>query len=141
MRGAPIPPEEYARDTEPGDPVLTDDELAAGGWAAGLDVWEQMGKAYEHYLNPPGGRADYPDGLDNAQMWSLQEAIKAYPRRDDPVAAWIKRARDTYVHRPDGTAQEGWHALDHLLDDYREHADTGVPLADEVQGPHGEAGR
>lgn len=84
MRGAPVPPEEY---TEPGEQVLTDEVLAAQGWAYGLDVWEQIGKAYEWYLGE--GRGDHPDGLDNAQMWSLQEAIKAQAIRE--FAEWVYR--------------------------------------------------
>jgi hypothetical protein len=128
MRGAPVPPEEY---TEPGEQVLTDEVLAAQGWAYGLRAWDQLGKAYEWYLSE--GRGDHPDGLDNAQMWSLQEAIKAHARRGDPVDAWIKRHRDAF---PAGT--DGWHDMDALLDDYREHADTGTPLTEVAQGPHGE---
>jgi hypothetical protein len=46
-----------------------------------------------------------------------------YPRRDDAVAAWIKRQRECYTP---GTSS--WHALDDLLDDYRLMADTGQPL-------------
>lgn len=71
MRGAPVPPEEYVED---GEPVLDDAALAAGGWAHGIRVWEQMGKAYEWYLSTAG--RDLPDGLDNAQMWSLRKAIR-----------------------------------------------------------------
>jgi hypothetical protein len=132
MRGAPVPPEEYADD---GERVLTDAVLDDGGWASGLKVWEQMGKAYEWYL----GQAETPDGLDNAQMWSLQEAVKAQARRGDPVEAWIKRTRDalTLDRGDDGPA---WHALNDLLDDYRDHADTGTPLGQEVRGPHGDEG-
>jgi hypothetical protein len=129
MRGAPVPPEEY---TETGEQVLTDEVLAAQGWAYGLGAWEQIGKAYEWYLNE--GRGDHPSGLDNAQMWSLQEAIKAHARRGDPVAEWIKRFRDQYRYPSDPR----WDVLDTLLDDYRAHADTGTPLSEDVQGPHGE---
>src|SRR3954467_6413248 len=114
MRGAPVPPQEY---TEPGEQVLTDEVLAAQGWAYGLDAWEQLGKAYEWYLSE--GRGDHPDGLDNAQMWSLQEAIKAHARRGDAVDAWIKRFRDQYRYPSDPR----WGVLDVLLDDYRNHAD------------------
>lgn len=74
MRGAPVPPVELW-DAEDGEPLLdTDEKLEAAGWAAGLHVWEQMGKAYEHYLYYGGG--DKPSGLDNAQMWSLRRAIR-----------------------------------------------------------------
>jgi hypothetical protein len=82
MRGAPVPPQEY---TEPGEQVLTDEVLAAQGWAYGLDAWEQLGKAYEWYLSE--GRGDHPSGLDNAQMWSLQEAIRAQAIRE--FAEWV----------------------------------------------------
>jgi hypothetical protein len=65
MRGAPIPPAAYG-----GEQWDTDEKLRADGWAAGLDVWEQVGKAYcEHYLGD--------DALGNAQLWSLREAIRA----------------------------------------------------------------
>jgi hypothetical protein len=50
--------------TEPG----TAADLA--GVAAGLDVWEQVGKGYsEWYLKD--------DTLGNAQLWSLRQAIRA----------------------------------------------------------------
>lgn len=65
-----MPPSDYA---EAGAPVLDDAALKELGYAHGLDVWEQVGKAYEWYLsNAP----DAPGGLDNAQMWSLREAIR-----------------------------------------------------------------
>lgn len=68
MRGAPIHPSEYD-----GEHLDTDEKLVAEGWAAGLDVWEQVGKGYsEFYLND--------DTLGNAQLWSLQEAIRAEER-------------------------------------------------------------
>lgn len=64
MRSAPVPPEEYD-----GEHLNTDEKLEAEGYAAGLDVWEQVGKAYSNYLG---------DGaLANAQLWSLQQAIRA----------------------------------------------------------------
>lgn len=58
------------------------------------------------------------------------------PHRGDEVEAWIKRERDRYGEVLDLE----WHALDDLLDNYREHADTGTPLHVDVQGPHGEDG-
>ena len=79
MRGAPVPPQEYA---EVGEPVLDDAALKELGYAYGLGVWEQMGKAYEWYLSH---NADAPSGLDNAQMWSLREAIRQELR--DEIAA------------------------------------------------------
>lgn len=60
-------------------------------------------------------------------------------RRGNDVEAWIKRARES---QRAGTGDRGrtgaWYALDGLLDDYREHADTGTPLSQRVQGPHAE---
>jgi hypothetical protein len=64
MRSAPVPPSEYD-----GEHLSTDDALRAEGYAAGLDVWEQVSKAYSNYLGD--------DGLANAQLWSLREAIRA----------------------------------------------------------------
>lgn len=47
------------------------------------------------------------------------------PHRDDAVARWLKAKRDKA-----GAAQHeyAYHIIDWLLDDYREHADTGTPL-------------
>ena len=114
MRSAPKHPDEYD-----GEHLNTDEKLEAAGWAAGLDVWEQVGKGYaEHYLGD--------DVLGNAQLWSLQEAIRRQARRGSAVEEWITKARDQYV---DGTERTGaWWVLDGLLDSYREHADTDTPL-------------
>lgn len=63
VMSAPIDPAQY------GEGPATDAELEAEGWAAGLDVWEQVTKAYENYLG---------DGsLANSQLWSLRQAIRA----------------------------------------------------------------
>jgi predicted TIM-barrel fold metal-dependent hydrolase len=56
--------------------------------------------------------------------------------RADDVAAWIKEHRDRYLNGAERTG--AWYAIDDLLDDYREHADTGTPLNERVQGPHPE---
>ena len=70
MSGAPVHPDEYD-----GGHLNTDEKLRAAGYAAGLDVWEQVGKAYcEHYLGD--------DTLGNAQLWSLREAIRAEMRAE-----------------------------------------------------------
>jgi hypothetical protein len=51
-----------------GDTAYPDDAaLEAAGYAAGLDVWDQVTKAYDNYL----GDGD----LSNAQLWSLRQAI------------------------------------------------------------------
>lgn len=55
-------------------------------------------------------------------------ASKHQARRGDEIEAWIKRTRDVYAR-----ADECWHAIDGLLDDYRLHADTGTPLSGEVE--------
>lgn len=60
------------------------------------------------------------------------------PSRDSDVAAWIKRARDEWPQRSGEPSGVEWEALNSLLDDYREHADTGTPLGQEVQGPGGD---
>jgi hypothetical protein len=72
MRGAPVEPAEY----DPEHPH-TDETLEADGWATGLDVWEQVGKAYEWY-----GACDGDESLQNAQLWSLREAIRAELRTE-----------------------------------------------------------
>jgi Family of unknown function (DUF6221) len=57
----PVSPAEYGEG-------LTDAELEEQGYAAGLDVWGQVEKAYENYLG---------DGtLANSQLWSLREAVR-----------------------------------------------------------------
>jgi hypothetical protein len=57
----PVSPEEYGEGS-------SDEKLEADGYAAGLDVWGQVKKAYGNYLM---------DGaLANSQLWSLREAIR-----------------------------------------------------------------
>jgi hypothetical protein len=64
MTPGPIHPDEYD-----GEHLNTDEKIEAKGYAAGLDVWGQVDKAYGNYLG---------DGtLANAQLWSLREAIRA----------------------------------------------------------------
>lgn len=65
--------------------------------------------------------------------------VFAQPRRDDNVAAFIKRHRDEYPDRWD----RGYIALDNLLDNYRLHADTGVDLTVDTGtlGPHAPGGQ
>lgn len=57
------------------------------------------------------------------------------PMRGSDVEAWLKRHRDDIGPSEYGPLKD---LVDWLLDDYREHADTGTPLDREVQGPHGE---
>lgn len=51
--------------------------------------------------------------------------------RGSDVETFIKRARDQQE-----PMTEPHDVLDGLLDDYRDHADTGTPLGEEVVGPH-----
>lgn len=58
----PVSPAEYG-----GGPP-DDEALEAAGYAAALDVWDQVSKAYANYVG---------DGeLANAQLWSLRQAIR-----------------------------------------------------------------
>jgi hypothetical protein len=60
---APSSPAEY------GEGPADDAALEEAGYAAGLDVWGPVTKAYENFLG---------DGvLANSQLWSLREAIRA----------------------------------------------------------------
>lgn len=55
--------------------------------------------------------------------------------RGDEVEAWLKRRRDKFP-KPDRYWAESdlqWSTLDDLLDAYREHADTGTPLSEEIE--------
>lgn len=57
------------------------------------------------------------------------------PQRGDAVETWIKSWRDEYAaakdHHDFGGHDAYW-ALDQMLDDYRLHADTGMPIDQEV---------
>lgn len=129
-RGEPTePPEGWPTDIEALDERLRTE----GSYATGLEVWEQVGKAYEWYIH--GSPSDHPAGLDDAQLWSLKQAVQAQAERGSRVETWIKEWRDAYQKDASPTA---WFAIDDLLNDYREHADTGTPLSQVVQGPHPE---
>lgn len=58
---SPVSPQEYGDGQD-------DAGLEADGYAAGLDVWGPLTKAYENYLGDPT--------LANSQLWSLREAIR-----------------------------------------------------------------
>lgn len=80
------------------------------------------------------GHGDWHDTLRERARAIL--ALAARPRRDDEVAAWIKRHRDEYAGQGFGE----WESLNSLLDDYRLHADTGTPLSERVdEGGYGAA--
>jgi hypothetical protein len=83
--------------------------------------------------------AAWRDGLRRAAASAERDRAtggRHEPRRDDDVARWLKRKRDEHVGRP--SPDHLWHLLDGLLDDYRDHADTGTPLDAVVEGPHPE---
>src|SRR3954471_5116425 len=49
------------------------------------------------------------------------------PQRGSDVEAWIKRYRETYRDSI-GQTTGAWWAIDGLLDDYQDHADSSTPL-------------
>jgi hypothetical protein len=58
----------------------------------------------------------------------MDQSVASNPRRGDAVEAWLKRRRDEYA--PDIQA---WHAINNLLDEWREKSDYGLAL-DEAGG-------
>lgn len=60
------------------------------------------------------------------------------PCRGDAVATWLKRRRDELDGQAGGDLTAMWMALDSVLGDYRNHADTGTPLTEDVRGPYDE---
>lgn len=62
MSRGPVSPDEY------GEGFLDDAALEEDGWAAGLDVWGPLEKAYSNFVGD--------DALANSQLWSLREAIR-----------------------------------------------------------------
>ncbi len=60
----PVHPDEYD-----GEHLSSDAKLREEGWAAGLDVWGVLDKTHSDAL---------ADGtVANAQLWSLQQAVRA----------------------------------------------------------------
>ena len=58
--------------------------------------------------------------------------IGFHPERGDQVDRWLKKWRDSFPQGVQGTSH-GWHVVDDILNDYREHADTGTPLDAEIE--------
>ena len=50
------------------------------------------------------------------------------PVRGSEVERWVKHWRDNYAARDEGGNPPEWHALDALLDSYREMADAGMTI-------------
>jgi len=75
MRGAPVSPAEYDAENQP--------DLEADGYAAGLDVWEQVDKAYGNYLgdgtlaNAYGHGEIRAEELTDAEMEAASDALDA----------------------------------------------------------------
>lgn len=68
----------------------------------------------------------------NLHMGSMPDY---YPSRETQVEAWIKDRRDQYTEHENGFVVKEWKAIDTLLDEYREAADTGRSLFETVNGP------
>lgn len=58
-----------AQPQEYGEGPADDAALEADGWAAGLDAWGPVTKAYENFVGD--------SALANSQLWSLREAVRA----------------------------------------------------------------
>lgn len=58
------------------------------------------------------------------------EAAARIPARGDAVEEWLKAQRDQMEDR--FGRLPAWYTLDDLLDTYRLHADTGIPLGEHV---------
>lgn len=73
----------------------------------------------------------------SAALQEFGQYIGQGPRRGDEVEAWIKRHRDRQKVGGTGTPQWDvpYKVLDDLLDAYRLHADTGMPLRVVDPGP------
>lgn len=67
--------------------------------------------------------------------WSLELPGEFTPQRGDDVETWLKRRRGVYPRE-----SVGWRVLDDALDDYRLHADTRTPLAEDVVDPGADRG-
>lgn len=101
----------------PDEGLDTDEKIAEAGYATGLDVWDQVGKAYEWYIHDSGG----PGGnLDDAQLWSLKRAVQAHAERGSAVEKWLDQWAEESID------------IERVLADYRAHADAGVPLDQEL---------
>lgn len=127
---------------------MSDWTAGADGKSNSSDEWIALAMRVEDLIRQSAraliaGHADRVARLIMAQLAHEHGLRPGKPRRDDDVAAWIKRHRNKFPPPPNDSyagakLMHPWDALDILLDDYREHADCGVPLDKEVQGPHSE---
>lgn len=100
MSPGPIHPDEYG-DSEG---INTDAGLREQGFAAGMDVWGQVEKAYGQYLGT--------DVLANAQLWSLREAIRAELLATPKMQALERFARAAAAHATTDGTDEWNHMID-----------------------------
>jgi hypothetical protein len=141
-----------------GDGKCTYCNLGEPAWTGRTDINGAVMEAHRHRLPDPyayGWRITTTDGIvaddiarteDQAFIRHAIEDIPALiaeverlrrehdPRRGSDVEAWVKQQRD--LHPKDSDWSHGWYVLDDLLNDYRDHADCGVPLGEKVSGPH-----
>jgi hypothetical protein len=54
------------------------------------------------------------------------------PKRGDACEAWLKSRRDSLLYGGTDQRDDTWQLLDELLEDYRRHADLGIPLSETV---------
>jgi hypothetical protein len=85
----------------------------------------------------PKSVAEIRDAVDRLRRGVPPAGPAHEARRGSDVEAWLKRWRDAFA-LDDPEARKAYVAFDAALDDYRDHADTGTPLDQEVQGPHPE---
>lgn len=88
---------------------MNDEQLKAAHWAAGLDVWGPVKRAYGDFVGN--------DTQVNSQLWSLAQAIRKAER--ERVAAYLDRA----VERKRQTAAQGLLADTIVADSWAEVAD------------------
>jgi hypothetical protein len=104
------------------------------------DPWEELPEGELRNVTDDGrGLGDSTSRFEVENRWGplVGPVIPQHqPRRGSDVEAWLKRERDKHDRYGDGTPDWMWCALDNLLDNYRLHADTGVPLdSTEAMGP------
>lgn len=101
---------------------------AITGYDAAMFVEEIAGRA--RAVRDATAHEDATEPADHLEPGAGVASGVATPRRDDDVATWIRRRRE---EMPADSAD--WYLIDGMLDNYRLHADTGVPLDRDVHAP------
>lgn len=120
------------RETTAAGGGLSEDDIVRimreSGAMSHLDINEEDVRDGHHRVGEvlPAMRLAYELGLTRAEQT---------PHRGGTVEAWLKSNREAYRTEQGANV---WYAIDDLLNDLREHADTGTPLTESVQGPHPE---